>query len=117
MVQYLLIVYEIFIERRIEEKMANKFNNKIENKIENLSELVLTDEEMRDTVASIKEMLDYVDVLRDIDTNQVEPLFQVNENILTFREDKIVNGDGRKIVLENAPERKDNYIVVPKTFD
>ena len=34
-----------------------------------------------------------------------------------FREDVVTNGDGREETLLNAPERKEDMFVVPKTFE
>ncbi len=33
-----------------------------------------------------------------------------------FREDVVANGDGREITLANAPEKKEDSFVVPRTI-
>ena len=62
-------------------------------------------------------MLDYIDMLNELDTEGVEPMSHVFPVNNVFREDVVVNGDDRENMLANAPEQKDGCYKVPKTFD
>lgn len=66
---------------------------------------------------SIKEMIEYMNKLEEVDTEGVDPLYQLFPNNNVFREDEITNENDMDNVMANAPEKEGNYFVVPKTFD
>lgn len=81
-----------------------------------LAKLSLNDEEREAAKKDMASMLDYIDKLNELDTSSVEPMshaFSVNN---VFREDEVTNGDLSVDLLSNAPEQKDNMLMVPKTF-
>lgn len=81
-----------------------------------LAKLSLNDEEKEAAKKDMASMLDYIDKLNELDTSDVEPMshaFSVNN---VFREDEVTNGDLSADLLSNAPEQKDNMLMVPKTF-
>lgn len=81
-----------------------------------LAKLSLNDEEREAAKKDMASMLDYIDKLNELDTSSVEPMshaFSVNN---VFREDEVTNGDLSADLLSNAPEQKDNMLMVPKTF-
>ncbi len=67
-------------------------------------------------VKKMKRMLEYIKKLQEVDTEGTEPLtniFSKGENV--FREDRVVNEKMREKLLENAPEKENDMLVVPKT--
>ena len=62
-------------------------------------------------------MLDYIDMLNELDTEGVEPMSHVFPVQNVFREDVVENGDGGEDTLANAPDRRDRAFVVPKTVE
>ena len=62
-------------------------------------------------------MLDHIDKLNELDTTGVEPMSHVFPVENVMREDVVTNGDGSEATLANAPERKEDAFVVPKTVD
>ena len=81
-----------------------------------LAKLELDGEEKEKAKKDMAQMLDYVDMLNELDTDSVEPMTHVFPVSNVFREDVVTNGDGSEEALANAPERKENQYVVPKTF-
>ena len=61
-------------------------------------------------------MLDFVDMLSELDTTGVEPMSHVFPVQNVFREDVVENGDRRDDMLKNAPKQKDGSFQVPKTL-
>ncbi|MEN9782602.1 MAG: glutamyl-tRNA(Gln) amidotransferase subunit [Pseudomonadota bacterium] len=57
--------------------------------------------------------------LQSVDTNGVEPLFNVLDNIKksSIRDDLIVINNSPKNILQNAPVVDNNYIVVPSVIN
>ena len=58
----------------------------------------------------------YVDVLKELDTNQVPPTFQVNHKKNVFRDDVITPSFTQQEALSQAPKTKDGYIVTAATI-
>lgn len=80
-----------------------------------LAKLKLTKAECEKAKKDMSKMLDYIDMLNELDTSEVEPLFNVLPGENVFREDVVVNGDDSEAILLNAPKKKDGAFVVPKT--
>lgn len=96
--------------------MANEISDEMIDYVGILAKLELSEEEKEQAKKDMGRMLDYVDQLNELDTDGVEPvshLFPVNN---VFREDEVVNGDDHENMLKNAPEKKENTYMVPKTF-
>ena len=92
-----------------------KIDSATMDNLEILSKLKLTDEERNRAVTELEKMLAYVDKLNELDTEEVEPLIHILPQVNVLREDVVINGDGAEATLSNAPKKKDNQIVVPKT--
>ncbi len=82
-----------------------------------LAKLELSREEKEQAKKDMASMLDYIDKLNELDTDGVEPMSHVFDVENVMREDVVTNGDGREETLANAPVRKDNAFVVPKTVE
>lgn len=64
----------------------------------------------------MERMIEYIDKLKKIDTEGVEPMayiFENRENV--FREDIVTNGNTKDHIVKNAPEEEKGMIIVPKT--
>ncbi len=96
--------------------MANIISDETIEYVGILAKLELNDEEKERAKKDIGEMLDYIDQLNELDTSGVEPMSHVFPVNNVFREDVVKNGDGRDKTLANAPERKEDSFVVPKTI-
>lgn len=82
-----------------------------------LAKLELSDEEKEQAKKDMGNMLDYIDLLNNLDTDGVEPMSHVFPVHNVFREDVVVNGDEREKILANAPAAKDGAFKVPKTVE
>ena len=60
-------------------------------------------------------IVDYMEILIQIDTDGVEPLSHVFNINNVMREDEIVPSYPREDILKNAPEHTDETVVVPTT--
>jgi len=82
-----------------------------------LAKLELSPEEREQAKKDMGNMLDYIDMLNNLDTEGVEPMSHVFPVHNVFREDTVANGDERDKILANAPEKKDGAFKVPKTVE
>ncbi|SFS03466.1 Asp-tRNA(Asn)/Glu-tRNA(Gln) amidotransferase subunit GatC [Anaeromicropila populeti] len=97
--------------------MANIISDETIEYVGILAKLELSDAEKEQAKKDMGSMLDYIDKLNELDTTGVEPMSHVFPVHNVFREDVIVNGDQRDIVLANAPEEKEGCFKVPKTVE
>lgn len=96
--------------------MANVIDDATIEYVGILAKLELSEEEKGAAKKDMGRMLDYIDQLNELDTEGVEPMSHVLPVRNVFREDVVTNGDGREDALSNAPERKEDMYMVPKTF-
>lgn len=82
-----------------------------------LSRLKIEDDKIAATEDEFNKILQWVDQLKEVDTENVEPLVSVNENNITMRQDAITDGNMADEVLANAPLKEYDYFVVPKVVE
>lgn len=87
-------------------------------KLAKLSALTLTDEQVKTMSDELTEILHYVEQLEEVDTEGVEPTYQVNglENV-TRRDEIIDYGVSQENLLKNAPAQQDGSIKVPRVLE
>ena len=86
-------------------------------KIAKLTRLKIKDSEIAEFSNQLSSILDWVEQLNEVNTNNIEPLSNVSMTELPLREDKENNEDKSNDILSNAPEKLENYFVVPKVVD
>lgn len=59
-------------------------------------------------------ILNFMEKLNELDTEGIEPLIYINEDINVFREDVVNYPITKEEALSNAPLKDANYIKVPK---
>ncbi len=82
-----------------------------------LAKLELSEAEKEQAKQDMGRMLDYIDMLNELDTEGVAPMSHIFPVHNVFREDVVENGDESRAMLNNAPERKDGCFKVPKTVE
>lgn len=94
---------------------GRKIDDATMDNVEILAKLALSPQERQKAMDEMEKILDYVEKLNELDTDQVEPLVHILPEVNVFREDVVTNGDGQEAALVNAPRARDNQYVVPKT--
>lgn len=82
-----------------------------------LSRLKIEDDKIQATEKEFNKILNWVEQLNEVNTDNVEPLVSVNESYITCREDKVTDGNQAQAVLANAPQAEYGYFVVPKVVE
>jgi aspartyl-tRNA(Asn)/glutamyl-tRNA(Gln) amidotransferase subunit C len=85
--------------------------------IANLIKLRINDEDAKVFSQQFSQIIEYFQILSDIDTSEVRP---ANENWLLnniFRDDVIQESISREEFLVNAPDHEGSFIKVPRIFD
>lgn len=86
-------------------------------KIARLSRIEIVDEKKPQLIKQISKILDWVEVLNEVDTINVEPLSNVHQMILPMAKDEVKDGGIAEEILKNAPDAKYNYFTVPKMIE
>lgn len=82
-------------------------------KVAVLARLRLTDSEVADLTVQLDRVLDYVAVLNEVDTDDVDPLVHAVETSNVFRTDEIRESLPREEALANAPGTDGRSFLVP----
>ena len=90
-----------------------KVNNKLIQDISNLSKLKFNASEQEQMKADLEKILDFVDKLNEIETEGVEPLIYMSDEVNVLRKDVISESTSQKDALKNAPEKDSDYFKVP----
>lgn len=96
--------------------MAGRISDETIEYVGILAKLELTDAEKETAKKDMEKMLDYIDILNELDTSEAEPLVHVFPVNNVFREDTVTNGDEAERMLANAPRRKEGCFEVPRTI-
>jgi aspartyl-tRNA(Asn)/glutamyl-tRNA(Gln) amidotransferase subunit C len=82
--------------------------------IAQLARIELTQEESERFAKEISDILGYVEQLQEVDTDEVEPITQVNGKKNVFRDDVAIpcSDETRDMMAKNYPLSQDGYIRV-----
>lgn len=86
-------------------------------KIAHLARLEYSETEKVDLAKEMNKILDWMDKLNEVDTNNVEPLMHMSQEINVFREDMVSTHLDHKKALCNAPKKDSDYFRVPKVIE
>ncbi len=75
-----------------------------------LSRLEIEKEEKKQFQEQLSEILDFVDQLKDVNTEGVEPMHHVTGSATVWREDENKDWGAREELLNSAPEHTNDYI-------
>ena len=89
-------------------------DEKLVKEIASLARLDLSQEETAMFVSQFNDILDYVSILNEVDTENVPPAYLFSANKSVIREDEIEPSVPTDEFISNAPQAKDNYVVIPR---
>lgn len=84
--------------------------------LEILSQIQLTPEEKKQTAGELRQILNYMEKLETLNTDQVKPMSHIFPVKNIFREDIVTNQEEKEEMLKNAPQKKEGQYLVPKTL-
>ena len=87
------------------------------NHLADLSNLSLSDKEAESLEKDLGNIVNYISELKELNTDNVEPTYQVFEMENVWRNDEIENQEAnREALLNLTVEEKENQIKVPKVL-
>ncbi len=81
-----------------------------------LARLELAPSEVEEMTEQLNRILEYVDLLKEADTEGVEPMTRITSGDPVYREDEAVPGLNAAEALLNAPSANEGYFTVPKVL-
>lgn len=93
-----------------------KITEEIVKKTAHLARLAFTPEEEKTIAEDLQKMVDWVDKLKEVDTEGIEPLTNMSMEINQFREDKVGEHLPTANALKNAPKKDSSFFRVPKVI-
>ena len=97
--------------------MAQKIDIKTVDEVAHLARLEFTEEGKDEILNDMNRMLAFVDKLNEMDTEGVEPLIYMTDEVNVMREDEPKDTLTQKDALKNAPKKDSDYFKVPKVID
>jgi len=85
--------------------------------ISKLSRISVDDEKAKKLVGDMNSIFDFIEKLKELDTDNIEPLTSVAETTLKLRVDEVKSGNIREDVLKNSPDENADFFVVPRVVE
>jgi len=79
-----------------------------------LSKLQLTDEEVEMFSKQLGDILNFIEKLNELNTDNVKPFYELINQETPLRDDKARKSLPREEALKNAPQQEDGFFVVPR---
>jgi aspartyl-tRNA(Asn)/glutamyl-tRNA(Gln) amidotransferase subunit C len=89
--------------------------DEVEN-IAHLARLKIDDLQKEKMAEQLSNILQYIDKLKDINVEGVKPSSGAAFMNNVLRDDKLQESPGPGVTLANAPERDEDFYIVPKTI-
>ncbi len=86
-------------------------------RIARLARIKITDAEAKGLEKELTGIMQWVEQLGEVNTDNVEPMTRVVPIALKKREDKVTDGEKADDVTRNAPMTEDHFFVVPKVVE
>ena len=91
-------------------------SNAIVEKIARLSKLEFEGEAREAIKSDLNKMIGFVSKLEELNTEGVEPLLYVTDEVNVLRDDVIANEVPKKEALKNGPSTDSDYFKVPRVI-
>lgn len=93
-----------------------EIDNKTVDRIATLAKLQFDDNKKEEIKNDLNRMLAFVDKINEVNTDGVEPLVHMNNEINVLREDVVKVTISQEEALKNAPQKDSDYFKIPKVL-
>ena len=92
-------------------------DNSTVKKVATLARIEIRKDEESKLIEELNNILGWVDELKKVDTEDVEPMLSVFNESMNMREDKSESNYNNDQILKNAPNSNSGFFVVPKVIE
>ncbi len=93
--------------------MMQKINTDMVKHVAHLVRLGISDEEAQKFSGQFSSIIDYFNMLNEVNTDNVPPASDITDNTNVLREDIAKPSMSREEFLKNAPQSERGYVKVP----
>ena len=93
-----------------------KIDKKLISDLAKLAKLNFDEKSSKAMENDLKKIIGFVNKLCEIDTDNVDPLIYLSEEINVLRKDNLTSNLSQQEALKNAPKKDSDYILVPKVI-
>jgi aspartyl-tRNA(Asn)/glutamyl-tRNA(Gln) amidotransferase subunit C len=86
-------------------------------RIAHLARIAVTESEVPDLQGELNAMLAFVEQLREVNVDGIDPMTSVMPMEMKKRPDVVNDGEIADEVVANAPETQDHFFLVPKVVE
>jgi len=86
-------------------------------KVAHLARLEVKEVDKQGLLDDMNNILDFMDKLNEVDTEVVEPLVYMTDEVNILREDEVKQVISRTVALQNAPEHDGKFFRVAKVIN
>ena len=94
-----------------------KIDDKLISELARLAKLNFDEKSSKDMQEDLNKIIGFVDKLSEIDTENVEPLIYMSDEVNVLRKDDTIENISQEEALKNSPKKDSDYILVPKVID
>lgn len=98
-------------------KCDMKIDRPLLDKIAHLARLEFDEKDAEKMIRDMSAIVDWVEQLKEVDTEGVEPLTTMSSEVNMLREDVVKEHLSHERALLNAPQKDENYFRVPKVLE
>lgn len=86
-------------------------------RVAHLARIEVAETDLEHLAGELSAILGFMEQLREVDIEGVEPMTSVTPMELPWREDVVTDGGDAARVLANAPDARDGFFTVPKVVE
>jgi len=88
-------------------------DDKLIDNLSALAKLKFNDQSKQKIKEDLRKIINFIDKLAEIDTNNVEPLIYLSDEVNVLRKDEVQDELSQEDALKNAPQKDSDYFKVP----
>ena len=82
-----------------------------------LARISLDEKKIDDLSKDLSNIFKFIEKLNKANTDNINPLSSILDHSLRSRKDKVNDGNIRDQILENAPNKNEDFFIVPKVIE
>ena len=82
-----------------------------------LARISLDEKKINNLSKDLSNIFKFIEKLNKVNTENIKPLSSILDHTLRLREDKVNDGNIRDQILENAPNKNEDFFIVPKVIE
>ena len=94
-----------------------KIDTKTVDEVAHLARLEFDEKSKPEIIKDMNNMLTFVEKLNELNTDNVEPLIYMTDEVNVLREDEVKTDMTQEEALKNAPKKDSDYFKVPKVVE